>query len=63
MVVLVVGVLSCRPASSLWTKYALTDLSDELAVKKTAICEARSSTKPTIPAEQAGSILKANLAL
>ena len=40
----------------------MTDLSDELAAKKAAIREARSNTKPTIPAEQVMAILKADLA-
>jgi hypothetical protein len=40
----------------------MTDLSDELAAKKSAIHKARSSTKPTVPAEQVLAMLKADLA-
>jgi len=40
----------------------MTDLSDELAAKKAAIREARSGTKPAVPAEQVMAILKADLA-
>jgi len=40
----------------------MTDLSDELAAKKAAIREARSSTNPAVPAEQVMTILKADLA-
>lgn len=39
----------------------MTDLSDELAAKKAAICEAPSSTKPTVPAYQVIALLKADL--
>ncbi|WP_179193398.1 hypothetical protein [Acetobacter orientalis] len=40
----------------------MTDLSDELAVKRATIRKARNSTKPALPAEQVLAILNDNLA-
>jgi len=41
----------------------VTDLSDELAAKRTAIRKARNSTKPGVPAKQVFALLDADLTL
>ncbi|QHC37648.1 hypothetical protein [Acetobacter persici] len=40
----------------------ITDFSDERAAKRAAICKARNSTQPAVPADQVLALLDADLA-